>query len=167
MAFVQIQITILQSIGKLYSALVAISIGIIAKIITNYVLVAIPSINIMGAVYANIIYFLIPMLMNMYSIRKALKIRVRIMRSIIRPAIASALMGIVVYLSYYNLETLFIGMKTNPIIKCALLGIPVLIGGVVYVYGLILTGGITKRDLETLSPRIIRLIPSFIKNRIR
>lgn len=167
MAFVQIQITILQSVGKLYTALFAIFIGIIAKIATNYILVGNPSINITGAVYSNIIYFLIPFFMNMYNIRKVLRIRISIIKVMLKPGIASAFMGLVVYLAYFGLDTLFLTMKSNFVIKCGILGIPFVIGVLVYAYALILTGGITKEDLDSMSPRLVRIIPNFLKSRIQ
>jgi stage V sporulation protein B len=166
-AFVQIQVTVLQSVGRLYSALIAILIGIIAKIATNYILVADTGINITGAVYANIIYFMIPLIINSFNMRKALRIRISLIRAMAKPAMASAFMGVVVYFSYLGINTLFTSMKSNFIIKCTVLVFPILLGGLAYVYALIIIGGITKDDLNSMSPRLVRLIPDFLKSRIR
>jgi stage V sporulation protein B len=167
MAFVQIQVVILQGVGRLYSALVAILIGIVAKIIINYILVANPAINIYGAVYANIIYYLIPFLMNTYTIRKTLRVRINFIKVMLKPLIASIFMGVGVYAAYFILDTLFMTMKANFVIRCSVLFFPVILGGAIYAYVLILIGGITKHDLDSMSPRMVKLIPSFFKSRIK
>jgi stage V sporulation protein B len=167
MAFVQIQIVVLQSVGHLYSALFAVFIGIIAKITSNYILVGNPSINIYGGVYSNIIYYLIPFIMNTYSIRKKLRVRIKFIKVIVRPTIASIFMGIGAYATYFILAVIFASVNTNFVVKCALLFFPVVLGGLIYAYVLIVIGGITKNDLDSMSPRIAKVIPNFLKARIR
>jgi stage V sporulation protein B len=167
MAFVQIQIVVLQSVGHLYSALFAVFIGIIAKITSNYILVGNPSINIYGGVYSNIIYYLIPFIMNTYSIRKKLRVRIKFIKVIIKPAIASIFMGIGAYATYFILAVILIDVSTNFVVKCALLFFPVALGAIIYAYVLIVIGGITKNDLDSMSPRIAKVIPGFLKSRIK
>ena len=167
MAIVQIQTTILQSVGKLYVVTISLTLGIFAKIICNYILVAKPEININGAIVGNIICFVIPLIINNIVMKKALRIRVRLLDYLIKPMIASAFMGLIVYITYFNLDTIFMNTKHSIVVTAACTMLPIIIGAIVYAYGLILTGGITKKDLDTVSPRVTRLIPIFIKNRIR
>lgn len=168
MSVVQIQTTILQSIGKLYVVTVALLIGIVAKIIVNYFTVAIPTINISGAVMGNIVGFIFPLIINNRIINKSLKVKMRLVKHAIKPVIASTFMGLVVYIIYFNLETL---LMSNEGISRVFLIFPMVIsiifGVFVYGYALILTGGITKKDFNSISPRITNFIPSFMKDRIR
>jgi stage V sporulation protein B len=167
MAFVQIQVVVLQSAGYLYSALIAIFIGVVAKIVSNYVLVGNHNINIYGGVYSNIIYYLIPFIMNTYSIRKNLRIRISFIKSIFKPTIASAFMAIGAYASYFVLNTIFVDMKTNYIVRCSLLIFPIVLGAAIYAYVIILIGGIIKKDIDSMPPKVIKMIPNFLKSRLK
>lgn len=167
MSVVQIQTTILQGVGKLYIVTISMMLGIICKITANYLLVAIPSINILGAVYGNIICFTIPLLINRWHINKTLKIKVKMSKHIIRPLIASIFMGLFVYITYFIFENFIIYEGARRFIQIIPIIISVVIGVVVYVYSLILIGGITSKDISALSPRMTRIIPNFMKERIR
>lgn len=167
MAAVQIQSTILQSIGKMHIVTITLTLGIITKVITNYILVAKPNINILGAVFGNMLCFLIPLILNNMIMTKALRIRIRLIKHMIKPLLASAMMGLIIGLVNFNLETIFLSFKSNSIILSFQIFVCILIGVLVYSYGLIITGGITKKDLNALSPRVLRLIPDVVKSRIR
>ena len=164
---VQIQITILQSIGKLYSSTFYMLIGIIGKIAGNYILVGIKSINITGAVFGNIISFLIPLILNHRLIKKSLKIKLRFSSYFIKPLLSSILMGIVAYAAYFNLDILFSKLRQGYLASAMATVIAIIIGAYVYIYGLVLTGGISKEDLESLPRWIKKFIPKGIKRRIR
>ena len=43
----------------------------------------------------------------------------------------------------------------------------VIAGGFVYLYMMIVMGGIRKNDLEAISPKIIRILPRFIRKKLR
>jgi stage V sporulation protein B len=166
MSIVQIQTTILQGMGKLYIATFALVMGIIAKIALNYVLVAMPQINITGAVIGNVVCYTIPLLINTRIIKKLLKIRLGMFRGALKPFFAAAFMGVVVFLVHYNIETIF--LDSSSIIRNTVpLIFSVAAGVFVYSSGLILNGGITKKDLETMPPRAMKLIPQFMRSRIR
>jgi stage V sporulation protein B len=167
MSVVQIQTTILQSVGKLYAVTVALVLGIIGKIITNYVLVANPDINILGAVFGNIVAFTIPLAINNRVIYKSMKLRLGLVKHAVKPAVASAFMGLVVYITYFNFETLLPGEKVGRLLATVPTFVSIFVGMGVYSYGLILSGGITKKDLDSMSPRLLKLIPGFMKSRIR
>ncbi|MDP4088962.1 MAG: polysaccharide biosynthesis protein [Bacillota bacterium] len=167
MSVVQIQTTILQSIGKMYIVTASMVFGIIFKIVCDYVLVAVPSINLLGAVIGNIICFTVPLIINSWFIRKWTKYKLDLSKYSIRPIVASAFMGVIVYMIYFTLETFMIGSHTRAVVKVIPLLFSIGVGGFVYIYGLILVGGITRKDMDSLSPRITRLIPNFMKERMR
>ncbi|MCM8711331.1 polysaccharide biosynthesis protein [Clostridium sp. SYSU_GA19001] len=167
MAIVQIQTTILQSIGKLYISTFYIIIGIFAKIFINYILIAIPSINILGAVVGSLVGFLIPLFLNNYFIKKSLGIKYNLIKLGVKPFIASVFMGLVVYLVNFDFNYMFSflgsGYKTRAISTFVSIGT----GGLVYLYALILVGGITKKDLNSLPNKILKMIPKKLLDRVR
>ena len=166
MSVVQIQTTILQSIGKLYIVTTSMAVGILIKIITSYTLVAVPNINTLGAVLGNIMCFAVPLLINSWYIRKLTKYRLDLVRYLTKPLVSAAFMGLVVYTVYFSLETFIV--SGNSVYEYILpIAISMIIGGFVYGYGLILSGGITKLDLDSMSPRLIKIIPNFMKERMR
>jgi stage V sporulation protein B len=167
MAVVQIQSTILQSIGKLYISTFYIVIGIAAKIMINFNLISIPNINILGAVYGSMAGFLIPLLLNNFVIKRSLKIKYNLVKLSIKPVIAAAFMGVVVYLIQFDIEYVlsfvYKGYFTN--VLSTLLAIAA--GGFTYIYALILIGGITKREFDLIPARFRRYIPKTLLNRVR
>lgn len=167
MAIVQIQTTILQSINKLYMVLFSLGIGILAKLVSNYYLVAIPNININGAVLGGILCFFVPMIINNIALRKALKIRISLIKHAIKPTVASILMGVVIYVLNVNFTMLAKLLGNGYVITAVFTLISILVGMIVYLYGLVLTGGITKKDMDTLPKKATSLMPRFIIGRLR
>lgn len=163
----QIQTTILQSVGKLYTATFYSILGIVFKITANFFLIAMPNINILGAIYGSLIGFSIPVLLNHKVIKKQLKVKFKFLSQATKPLISAAFMGIVVYIIYFNCMYILRFMDKDYIVNAISTVTAVIIGVYTYILGLILTGGITKRDLNTMPSRLIRLIPNFMKKRIR
>lgn len=167
MAVMQIQTTILQSIGKLFTATLYSVIGIVFKIIANYFLIAIPSINILGAVGGSVIGFIIPIFLNHRIIKKSLSLKVNLLVHSIKPILASVVMGILAFGVHYSLNLLFSfihkGYFANLVATIIAVGVAVF----TYAFGLVILGGIKKEDLNIIPSRLTKLIPQFIINKIR
>lgn len=167
-SIVLIQTSILQSVGKLYTSTLFMVLGVFGKILTNYILVGIPKINIIGAIYGNMVFFLIPLILNYMLINKTLKIRVKLSTHFVKPFLSSALMGLVVYGVYAVLTILLLRSSITGYINNAIATIiAIAIGVFVYMYGLAITGGITRKDMDELPSKITRLIPRAILKRIK
>lgn len=170
-SIVMIQSTILQGMGKLYSATSNLIIGIIIKIAINYILVAKPGINIMGAVIGSLACYIIPMILNHIMIKRELKIDFNLFKHSGKPIIASAFMGLVVFIVYFNLNLLFKGSGSRLSIKAITTilntGICGILGVLSYIFSLILIGGITQKDMDGLPDRFKKFIPGFLLNRLR
>ncbi|MFW2488157.1 polysaccharide biosynthesis protein [Clostridium chromiireducens] len=167
MSVVQIQTVILQSMNKLYFVLGTFSIGIIAKIIANYILVGMPEINILGVVAGNFLWFVIPMLLNQRALKRALRVRISILRNAIKPLIASAVMAVVI-LAIKTPAVLLIEIANgNTLLKGIITLILISIGGFVYLYLLVLLGGIKKSDIDSISSRIFNYLPRFIRKNLK
>ncbi|MGN0144819.1 MAG: oligosaccharide flippase family protein [Clostridium sp.] len=160
---VQIQTTILQSMNKLYFVLVTFSIGIIAKIIANYILVGIPSINILGVVAGNFLWFFIPMILNQIALKKAIRVRISFIRNIIKPLISSFVMAVVIYALKNPINVLLSITNGGKILSGFMTLVMILIGGFIYLYLMILLGGINKEDMDSISVKIYRMLPRHIR----
>lgn len=167
MSVVQIQTTILQSIGKLYVSTLYLMIGIAAKIGINYILIANPSININGAIFGSIVCFAIPLFLNHMNIKKYLDIDFKLFKHAIKPLLSSLLMGIVAYLVWYDANFLLGYIISDYFSNAAATAIAIICGGYVYLLGLITTGGIRKSDLSSLPAKMVRLIPKTLITKVR
>jgi stage V sporulation protein B len=167
MSVMQIQTTILQSIGKLYTATLYSVIGIVFKIVTNYFLIAIPSINILGAIGGSVVGFLVPIILNHRIIKRSLGVRLSIVVHALKPFFASAIMGGAVFVVNYVFKYPLGFAKRGYFLNTSLTIVCVIIGVLVYMIGLTITGGITKKDLQSMPRKLTRLIPRFILRRIK
>lgn len=164
---VQIQTTILQSMNKLYFVLVTFSIGIAAKIIANYILVGIPSINILGVVAGNFLWYLIPMILNQTALNKTLRVKISFIKNIIKPLISSLVMAGVIF-ALKNPASIILSITDGgKILNGVMTLIMIAIGGFVYLYLMIILGGINKEDLDSISVRIYRMLPRFLRKAMR
>lgn len=159
MAVVQIQTTILQGLGKLYTVTLYLILGIISKVIINYILVGVTDINILGAIVGNFFCFLIPLMLNHILIKRSLKINVKLIKLALKPFLASIIMGIVSLgtyeFIYYILKFIIRDYLSNAI---ALL-ISVIMSALIYFYVLVIQGGLTRKDLESISPKLLKIVP--------
>jgi len=168
MAVVQIQTVILQSVNKLYFVLGTFSIGIVAKIIANYVLVGIPEINILGVVAGNFLWFAIPMFLNKKALRKVLKVKIPMFRNVIKPLIASAAMaGIILLLKTPASIIIRLANGGSSMLNGIITLFIIAVGGFVYLYLMMLLGGINKSDINSISPRLFNLLPRFLRVKLK
>lgn len=166
MSITTIQNVILQGINKLYLIIASASLGLVAKIIINIVLVSIPSVNIMGAVIATFVSFIIPTIINHGKIKQFFRVNIPIVKQAIVPTICSLLMTLVILVAKFPIikvtEALGSGKAIIAIATLFLIGI----GGVVYLYTMVYFGGIRKKDLDLISPRIFRLLPRRLRKEL-
>lgn len=166
MSITTIQNVILQGINKLYLIIVSASAGLIAKIVINLILIPIPSINIMGAVVATFVSFIIPAVINHRKIERFFKVRIPIIRQAIVPTICSMLMAIVIFLVKFPVikvaDMLGGGRVIIAIATLVLIGI----GGIVYLYTMVYFGGIRKKDLDLISPKVFRFLPRSLRKEL-
>lgn len=167
MSITQIQSTVLQGINKLYYILGTFSIGIVVKIIVNYILVAIPNINIYGVIVGNCLWHLIPAILNHRKICSIMKMRMSIIRLTIKPIIASAAMTLVIYILKQPLEVFYRFVPLTRLVAMPIVVLLVAAGGFVYLYVMIVLGGIRRKDIEGISPKFMRFIPRFMRIKLK
>ena len=90
----------MQAHGDVNTPVINMLIGGILKVIVNYFLVAVPSLNIIGAPIGTLICYLSITVLDILAMRKSVQTKPEIRGNVIRPLIASVLMGISTFLVY-------------------------------------------------------------------
>ncbi len=78
--------------------------GVIAKLILNLILVPIPEIGVNGAAWASVACHVIAFSISIVCLKKAFKLKLPINKFVIKPLIATAIMGICSYFMYLVLS---------------------------------------------------------------
>jgi len=124
--------------------------GALIKMSLTWVLTSLPVLNIRGAALATVIGFGVAALLNLYKVLVLTGMPMRAQDTIIKPLLASSVMGLAVIVLYEWAGSLFAGTAyTNAIATLA----AITCGALVYGLMLLLIGGIKREDLETI-PRI-------------
>ena len=161
LATVQIQTSILQSLGRLYYVMCSLSVGIIFKLAVNYYLVGLPSFRIYGAVIGTYVSMLVVVCINQYLIKRE-NIRMRMVPVIWRPVAASIYMAAVSAVIYYipqSLSNVFSGYAANAVLLIVAAGA----GAFTYFAIMAKLKGLTKDDIMSISGKIYSVLPGFMK----
>ena len=134
---VQATTSILQGLGKQRLPMYTLIAGVVCKIILNYVLVAIPGMDIHGAPIASIVCYTVSLVPNLIFVMKYGKLRFNVMGWLIRPGIATAAMGVVVW----GLRELLPMGRLFTMLEVA-------VGVVVFVAAALAVKAITKEDIR-------------------
>ena len=139
---VQATSSILQGMRKQKIPMYTMLIGVSIKIILNYFLIGTPGIDIHGGPFASIACYFVVMVINMVYVCRIAKMKFRWMTWVIRPGLASAIMGVVIFL----LKTVLPGGRISTIV-CVITGV------VVFFTAAVLLKAVTKNDLNALIHR--------------
>ncbi len=139
-AVVLVTTAFMQAHGRATRPVINMLIGGFLKLAAVYILTGNPSIGILGTPIGTLLCYLCICVLNIYSIRTQLGEPPAILRNLLRPFLAAALMGGVVYGSLTALKALGI---TSRLILC---GGPVAVGVVVYLVAAVLLKVITRED---------------------
>lgn len=166
MSITTIQNIILQGINKLYLIIVSASLGLLAKIIINVILVSIPSVNIMGAVIATFVSFIIPTIINHRKIKEFFKVNIPIVKQAIVPTICSLLMTIAILVAKFPIIKVAEALGGGRAIIAIATIVLIAIGGIVYLYSMIYFGGIRRKDLDLISPKVYKFLPRTLRKEL-
>ena len=167
MSVTQIQSVVLQGINRMYYVLGTFSIGIVIKITVNYFLVGIPGINIYGVLVGNFLWHLIPAILNHRKICSVMKMRMSIIKLTIKPIVASAVMAMGIYIVKLPFGFLYRLVESSRLTAIPICIVGVALGAGIYAYLMILMRGITKKDIEDISPKIMKVLPRFMRMKLR
>ena len=139
---VQASSSILQGLRKQWLPMITMIAGVIVKIILNYILIGTEGIDIHGGPIASIACYGIVMIINMIFVCIHAKIRFRWLDWLVRPGLASALMGAAVW----ALKKVLPGGRISTIV-CIVAGI------LVFIVAAYLLKAVTREDLHSIGRR--------------
>lgn len=93
----------LQGLDKLKTPVIALAVGSFVKFLANIILVRIEGIGIYGAIVGSILCYSFVLGIELITLKKMINIKYNIVKLIIKPLIASCIMGIVSYSIYIGL----------------------------------------------------------------
>ena len=118
----------------------------VCKLLVVYLLVGNPNIGIVGAPLGAVLGYTVIMFLNLLAIRKVVPQKPRLLRNILRSLPAALIMGAAVFLCYTLLIRL-LGEDGSRILLC---GVPIAVGGCVYVLCAVVFKSITAEDCKLL-----------------
>lgn len=129
----------LYGFGKVHIPAIALAIGAVIKLVMNLILISNPNINILGAVISAITSQIILFVVCMYYLNKQIKLDMNLKDHVLKPIIASAVMGVIVYFAYKVL-IMHAGNAISTIVS-------ILIGVIVYAVLVLLMKLLKKEDI--------------------
>lgn len=139
-ALVLVTTAIMQAHGNVNRPVVNMLIGGIVKLIIVYVLTGNRAIGIVGTPIGTLTSYVVICILNVFSIRSLVSDPPRFLVNLIRPLLASLIMGAAVWLSWWCLSML--GLSS----RVLLAGLPVAVGIAVYALSAIVLKVITRED---------------------
>jgi stage V sporulation protein B len=142
LSLVQTLTGVLQGFGKVMVPVFNLFVGAIFKVVLSLVLIRIPSINISGAIIGTIACYVVASALNLWQVYRRTRMPFKVMDCVVKPVIASAVMGAFAYL--FNLWLLPVAGKW--IALAAGIGG----GGLAYIVMILILGGIKPEDLDMI-----------------
>ena len=133
---------ILQSHGYAHVPVINMLACGVVKLVVVYILSGNPALGIYGVPVGTILCYGAISVLNLLSIRRRVPQRPRLLRNLLRPVLPAAVMGVFVWGAYWVL-TKVLGPDTSSVILC---GVPVVVGVVIYVVGVVLFKSIKRED---------------------
>ena len=145
-AVIQYVNALLQSHGHAHVPVInMLAIGVV-RLAVVYLLVSNKQIGILGAPIGAALGYIATAVLNLICARKLIAQKPAILKNLLRSFLPAAVMGVVVWLSSWGLEKL-LGADASRII---LGGVPIAVGAVVYLVGVVVFKAITKEDCQLL-----------------
>ena len=143
-ALVLVTTAIMQAHGNVNRPVINMLIGGVIKLIIVYVLTGNRAIGIVGTPIGTLTSYVVICILKVFSIRSLVADPPRMLVNLIRPLLASCIMGVAVWLSWWCLS--MSGLTS----RVLLAGIPIAVGGIIYVLAAIVLKVITKEDCMLL-----------------
>ena len=132
---------VLQGIGRVNTPVIHSVVALTIQVVGVVALLLYTNFNLYALVCANVIYSLVMCILNQISVRKHLGYKQELMKTFVKPLIASLVMGAVAFGVYYGLYMLV------PISRVALI-VAIGIGASVYFVVILLIGGVDEQELK-------------------
>ncbi|NMA94432.1 MAG: polysaccharide biosynthesis protein [Clostridiales bacterium] len=143
LTLIQSLTAMLQGVGKVSIPVRNLGIGAALKIILTTVLVGMPSINIKGAAIGTLVCYGIAAVLDFIAVLKYTRMDFSIIEFIIKPIIATVIMGVGVFFSY-RLGFEILGSNASATLLSIIVGI------ILYIIMVFATGMIKRQDLDMM-----------------
>lgn len=140
-SLVQVTNAILQAVGKVYVPVLHMALGGILKVVINYFLVSNPEVHINGAPIGTVTCYALILVLNLIAIGRVLHVRYSLSDMLLRPLLATGIMGGIVLLLY---------RFTLPLGRLLSVAIPILGGAIVYGVMLLFLRAVREEDVLLL-----------------
>lgn len=153
--------SVLQGTGKLIIPVINALIALIVQTVVLVLILYLTPLNNMSLVITRVIYAFILFVLNDHACRKRLRLNLNTKTIYIMPLIASVIMGVCAFATYYVVTIPFGGMKdVGYFVNLVATGISIGAGALVYAAVLVKSGTITEQILKTLPKgnKVIRLL---------
>jgi stage V sporulation protein B len=165
-AVIYLQTAVLIGIGKPHLPPVNLIVSMVIKTAISYFLIAIPSINVKGAVIGTMLGYSAACILNYFSLKKHVKIEMNYGKLILKPAVASVIMGGSAYVIYHVASLLLKNIINSGILLNDISVLfAVILGASIYLIILILLKTLNKNDLSKL-PLGTKLIKYLMRSKI-
>ena len=142
----------LQGFGKLMIPTISLATGVFVKFIFNITLIKIPSIGVYGAAWGSVACHLVAFCIAITLLRKNIKLNLTFSKFVIKPAIATTIMGICSYFIYLVLKGIIIERLATII--------AIIVAVIVYLLSVVILKIFTKEELKMMpaGDKIIKIL---------
>lgn len=142
----------LQGYGKLMIPTVSMGIGVITKFILNVALIPNENIGIYGACIGSVACHVVAFIIAFTSLKRNIKFKLPFIKFVVKPIIASIIMGICSYFIYFVLKGIFIERMATII--------AILVAVIIYVLAVVVLKIFTKEEILALPAggKIIKIL---------
>ncbi|HWQ61125.1 MAG TPA: polysaccharide biosynthesis protein [Negativicutes bacterium] len=151
----QVTTGVLQGLGRTAVPVINMVISASVKMVLSWTLTAVPALGIQGAAWATNADFGVAALLNMFFVYRYVGFAID-MKDTLRTAFAAAVMGGAVLLTYHEAMAIIINNTLSTLAA-------IVVGGGVYGMVLLVTGGVTQRDIERI-PRVGSLLVKILQS---
>ena len=145
----------LQGYGKLMIPTISLGIGVFVKFILNIILIPIPSIGIYGAAIGSVACHFVAFCIVFTMLRKNIKLNLTFSKFVLKPAIATIIMGICSYFSYVVLKGIIVERLATIL--------AIIIATIIYILSVVALRIFTKDEFKMMpaGDKIVRILEKF------
>lgn len=132
----------LQGYGKLMIPTISLATGVFVKFIFNITLIKIPSIGVYGAAWGSVACHMVAFSIAITALLKNIKLNLTFSKFVIKPFIATAIMGVCSYFVYFNLKGIIIERMATII--------AILVAVIIYALAVVILKIFTKEEFKMM-----------------
>lgn len=146
---------VLQGYGKLMIPTISLAVGVVVKFILNITLVPHPNFGVYGAAIGSVACHAVAFCIAITLLRKNVKLELTFTKFVIKPILASIIMGVCSYFIYLTLKGIIIERLATII--------AIIVAVVIYIVAVIILKIFTKDEFEMMpaGDKIVKILKKF------